>query len=295
MGRGGARQAVPVRAAEPRRGSARRGGALSRPGGARHQAPSSRAGVPHQRPAARGGLRPGRRAAPARAHPRRSRATARDAARAGPRRGAPSGSVPDPRARGDRGSGGHRRARPQRGQHLLRQLDLVAVRPAQPALARSAGTAPVGLRHPVRGAARRAQPVRARRSYEWRGRCHPARHAGGDRARPARRHAAGAALRAARRDRVPILVRARTGQLLPGLGDTVTLDGHARDRRIPGPRGGRVAGGVPGGAGRSRALHGGPLGASGRATVVPGAPPDLIGRGRVFRLLNAAQADTVLG
>ena len=31
------------------------------------------------------------------------------------------------------------------------------------------------------------------------------------------------------------------------------------------------------------------------ATVVPGAPPDLIGRGRVSRLLNAAQADTVLG
>ena len=30
-------------------------------------------------------------------------------------------------------------------------------------------------------------------------------------------------------------------------------------------------------------------------TIVPGAPPDLIGRGRVFRLLNAAQADTVLG
>jgi hypothetical protein len=30
-------------------------------------------------------------------------------------------------------------------------------------------------------------------------------------------------------------------------------------------------------------------------TVVPGEPPDLIGRGRVFRLLNAAQADTVLG
>ena len=30
-------------------------------------------------------------------------------------------------------------------------------------------------------------------------------------------------------------------------------------------------------------------------TVVPGAPPDLVGRGRVFRLLNAAQADTVLG
>jgi predicted TIM-barrel fold metal-dependent hydrolase len=31
------------------------------------------------------------------------------------------------------------------------------------------------------------------------------------------------------------------------------------------------------------------------ATVVPGAPPDLAGRGRVFRLLSAAQADTVLG
>jgi uncharacterized protein len=31
------------------------------------------------------------------------------------------------------------------------------------------------------------------------------------------------------------------------------------------------------------------------ATVVPGAPPDLVGRGRVFRLLNAAQADTVMG
>jgi predicted TIM-barrel fold metal-dependent hydrolase len=30
-------------------------------------------------------------------------------------------------------------------------------------------------------------------------------------------------------------------------------------------------------------------------TVVPGEPPDLVGRGRVFRLLNAAQADTVLG
>ena len=30
------------------------------------------------------------------------------------------------------------------------------------------------------------------------------------------------------------------------------------------------------------------------ATVVPGAPPDLAGRGRVFRLLNAAQANTVL-
>jgi hypothetical protein len=30
------------------------------------------------------------------------------------------------------------------------------------------------------------------------------------------------------------------------------------------------------------------------ATVEPGAPPDLIGRGRVFRLLNAAQANTVL-
>jgi uncharacterized protein len=30
------------------------------------------------------------------------------------------------------------------------------------------------------------------------------------------------------------------------------------------------------------------------ATVVPGAPPDLVGRGRVFRLLNAAQAGTVL-
>jgi predicted TIM-barrel fold metal-dependent hydrolase len=29
-------------------------------------------------------------------------------------------------------------------------------------------------------------------------------------------------------------------------------------------------------------------------TVVPGAPPDLVGRGRVFRLLNAAQADTVM-
>ena len=30
-------------------------------------------------------------------------------------------------------------------------------------------------------------------------------------------------------------------------------------------------------------------------TVVPDEPPDLVGRGRVFRLLNAAQADTVLG
>jgi predicted TIM-barrel fold metal-dependent hydrolase len=29
-------------------------------------------------------------------------------------------------------------------------------------------------------------------------------------------------------------------------------------------------------------------------TVVPGAPPDLVGRGRIFRLLNAAQADTVM-
>ena len=29
-------------------------------------------------------------------------------------------------------------------------------------------------------------------------------------------------------------------------------------------------------------------------TIVPGAPPDLIGRGRVWRLLNQAQADTVL-
>jgi predicted TIM-barrel fold metal-dependent hydrolase len=29
-------------------------------------------------------------------------------------------------------------------------------------------------------------------------------------------------------------------------------------------------------------------------TIVPGAPPDLVGRGRVFRLLNAAQADTVM-
>ncbi|MDX6573432.1 MAG: hypothetical protein QOC86_2588, partial [Gaiellales bacterium] len=27
---------------------------------------------------------------------------------------------------------------------------------------------------------------------------------------------------------------------------------------------------------------------------VPGAPPDLVGRGRIFRLLNAAQADTVM-
>ena len=30
------------------------------------------------------------------------------------------------------------------------------------------------------------------------------------------------------------------------------------------------------------------------ATIVPGAPPDLAARGRVFRLLNAAQANTVL-
>jgi hypothetical protein len=29
-------------------------------------------------------------------------------------------------------------------------------------------------------------------------------------------------------------------------------------------------------------------------TIVPGAPPDLVGRGRVWRLLNQAQADTVL-
>ena len=29
-------------------------------------------------------------------------------------------------------------------------------------------------------------------------------------------------------------------------------------------------------------------------TLVPGAPPDLVGRGRVWRLLNQAQADTVL-
>ncbi len=39
----------------------------------------------------------------------------------------------------------------------------------------------------------------------------------------------------------------------------------------------------------------GALWAAWAATVVPGAPPDLVGRGRVFRLLNAAQADTVLG
>jgi hypothetical protein len=29
-------------------------------------------------------------------------------------------------------------------------------------------------------------------------------------------------------------------------------------------------------------------------TLAPGAPPDLVGRGRVWRLLNQAQADTVL-
>jgi hypothetical protein len=28
--------------------------------------------------------------------------------------------------------------------------------------------------------------------------------------------------------------------------------------------------------------------------LVPGAPPDLVGRGRVWRLLNQAQADTLL-
>ena len=218
LGRRGAGSAVPVRAAEPRRGSARRGRALSRAGSARHQAASARAGVPRQRPAARGRLRAGRRAPSAGADPRRSRAAAGDAARARPRRRAAPERLADPGARGDRGAGRHRRAGAQRREHLLRQLDLVAARPAQPALARSAGAGPVGLRHPVRRAARRAQPVRARARAERRGRCAPARDAGRHRARPARRDAARArARRRSRAARVPHLVRARAGQLVHGL------------------------------------------------------------------------------
>ena len=170
LGRRGAGSAVPVRAAEPRRGrgSAAGGRALPRAGRARHQAAPARTGVPGQRPASRGRLRPGRRAAAAGAHPRRSRPATGYAAGARARGRATSGRLPDPGARRDRCPGPHRRAGAQRREHLLRQLDLDAARPAQPALARAAGADPVGLRHPVRRAARGAQRVRARGAQERR-------------------------------------------------------------------------------------------------------------------------------
>ena len=84
------------------------------------------------------------------------------AAAAWPRGGAAPQRLADPRARGDRGAGRDRRTGAQRREHLLRQLDLVAARPAQPAFAGAAGAAPVGLGHPLWRAARGAQRVRPR-------------------------------------------------------------------------------------------------------------------------------------
>ena len=128
------------------------------------------------------------------------------------------------------------------------------------------------------------------------GRRHPARHAVGDAAR--------GLLDGKRPDRrsAPLgdpetrssYARVRASFYL-ALGDAVAVDGHAGDRRVPRPRRGRPARGGPRRAGRPRQRPMAALWAEWVTTIVPGAPPDLIGRGRVFRLLNAAQADTVLG
>ena len=128
------------------------------------------------------------------------------------------------------------------------------------------------------------------------GDAHPARDAGRD-----ARAACSTGMRPERRSaplgaaEYRILVRARTGQLLPGLGDD-RCSGWACPRpsdswASPRPRCARRAStSRPSSCAARR-----PSGREWAATVVPGAPPDLVGRGRVFRLLNAAQADTVLG
>ena len=93
---------------------------------------------------------------------------------------------------------------------------------------------------------------------------------------------------------VPHLVRARPRHDVHRRRHAVALDGHARARRLPRPRRGGAARGRPRRAGRARALRRAPSGPQWAETLVPGAPPDLVGRGRVWRLLNQAQADTVL-
>ena len=212
VGRRGARPAVPVRAPEPRRGSARRGRALPRPRRARHQAAPARAGLPRQRSAS---------------SRRSSRWPTSGACRCSSTRAAacPPGMPLELGHVAERhpdaslilahaaivAQARHRQARAQRREHLLRQLDVDAARPAQPALAGAAGADPVGLGHPVRRAARRAQRVRALGARERRRRRPHARDAARQRARPARGPPPGAALGAARRPGVPHLVRARRG------------------------------------------------------------------------------------
>ena len=123
---------------------------------------------------------------------------------------------------------------------------------------------------------------------------HPARHAGRHRARPARGHAARDALGAAgaRRSSTPRTRACEPASISPprrrccgwacpsivgflGLAEAALheegLDEQAELVRCTAA-----------------------LWAEWVETVVPGEPPDLVGRGRVFRLLNAAQADTVL-
>ena len=228
------------------------------------------------------------------AHPRRPRSAAGHAARARPRRRAAPRRLADPGARGDRGPGRHRRAGAERREHLLRQLDLDAARPAQPVLAGAAGADPVGLRHPVRRAARRAQRVRARGSRERRRRRAPARDAARQRARPARgAPAASAARRRSRRRSTAPRTRAsappctwRAPRRCSGWACPSTSDSSAWPRRRW-PR--RASTRRPSScAARPR------LWEQWAETLVPGAPPDLVGRGRVLRLLNQAQADTVL-
>ncbi len=139
VGRRGARTALPVRAAEPRRGSARRGRALPRPGRPRHQAAPARTGVPRQQSEARGRLRARARTAPAGAHPRGPRPSAGHAARARARRRAAPRRLADPGARRDRGAGRHRQARAERREHLfdsstwtpLDQLNLLSLVPPE--------------------------------------------------------------------------------------------------------------------------------------------------------------------
>ena len=273
LGRRGAGSPLPVRPPEPRRGPARRGRALPRAGRARHQAAPAGAGLPRRRSLAGGGLRPGGRAAPAGAHPCRPRPASGHAVAARPRGRAAPQRLADPRARGDRGAGRHRRAGAQRREHLLRQLDLVAARPAQPALAGAAGAAPVGLGHPLWRAARGTQRVRPRGARERRRRRAAAGHAGGECARPARGTPAGAPLGAARAGAVLHLLRARASEPVHVRGDDVDVARHARARRLPGPRRGGPARGGSRGAGRARALHGGPVGTSGQRRSSPARRP----------------------
>ena len=168
----------------------------------------------------------------------------------------------------------------------LDQLNLLSLR--------AAGADPVGLRHPVRRAARRAQRLRA---------------LGARRAEPATSCCAGCcattrsacsragAPRVARRRSPTRSSAPRTRASAPrciwrapprysGWACRSTSDIWASPR----PRCTRRAStSRPSSCAAPRAVWN-----QWAETLVPGAPPDLVGRGRVWRLLNQAQADAVL-